>query len=92
MRAGGCGLAGVCLLRSKTDKKGKEETMETEIRNLKDELQVYRTEEIAEVLGLHSETIRRWIRDGRLKAKKVGGQYFIGRSDIAEFVSRPPAP
>jgi excisionase family DNA binding protein len=31
------------------------------------------------------ETVRRWIRSGRLKAAKVGTQHMIEESDLAEL-------
>ncbi len=32
-----------------------------------------------------AETVRRWIRSGRLKATKVGTQHMIEESDLAEL-------
>lgn len=63
--------------------------MEAEIKSIQDELQVYKTDEIAEALGLHNETIRRWIREGRIKAKKVGKYYFIRKAEITEKITSP---
>jgi excisionase family DNA binding protein len=40
----------------------------------------------AEELQLHPKTVLRFIRDGRLKASKVGKQYRIQRSDLRAFV------
>jgi excisionase family DNA binding protein len=34
------------------------------------------------------ETIRRWIRSGRLRAKKVGTQYAIEESDLDSALER----
>lgn len=48
----------------------------------------------AEMLHLHPKTVLRFIRDGRLKASKVGKQYRILRSDLRALVGaadRPPA-
>jgi len=38
--------------------------------------------EAARRLGRDPETIRRWIRSGRLKASKVGTQHVIEESDL----------
>ena len=31
------------------------------------------------------ETVRRWIRSGRLRATKIGAQHMIDEADLAEF-------
>jgi len=40
--------------------------------------------EAARRAGRHPETIRRWIREGRLRAHKVGTQHVIEADDLAE--------
>lgn len=40
----------------------------------------------AELLQLHPRTVLRFIRDGRLKASKVGKQYRILRTDLRALV------
>lgn len=40
----------------------------------------------AKMLHLHPKTVLRFIRDGRLKASKVGKQYRILRSDLRALV------
>ena len=35
-------------------------------------------------LGVSDETIRRWVRLGRLPARKLGVQYFILEKDVEE--------
>lgn len=47
-------------------------------------------EQAAERLGLHPKTVRRFIREGRLKATKIGKSYRILGSDLAEFAGTPP--
>ncbi|WP_020107734.1 helix-turn-helix domain-containing protein [Nocardia sp. 348MFTsu5.1] len=44
-------------------------------------------EEVADELGLHVRTIRAYIRDGRLRAARVGKQYRITRPDLEAFVT-----
>ena len=39
-------------------------------------------EQVAERLGLHVRTIRNYVRDGRLRAVRIGKQYRIARSDL----------
>ncbi len=40
-------------------------------------------EQVAELLGLHVRTVRNYVRDGRLKAVRIGKQYRITRTDLA---------
>ncbi len=39
----------------------------------------------AEILGVHYQTAYRWIREGVLKAEKVGTRYRVHKSDLAAF-------
>jgi excisionase family DNA binding protein len=41
--------------------------------------------EAAPILGVHPESVKRWIRYGELHAKKRGFVYFITRSDLDSF-------
>jgi excisionase family DNA binding protein len=52
----------------------------------------YSVEGIAERLGLHVRTVRGYIRDGRLKAVRIGKQYRIARADLDAFTGRPAEP
>ncbi|AXG80249.1 helix-turn-helix domain-containing protein [Streptomyces paludis] len=45
----------------------------------------YSADQVAELLGLHPKTVRTHIRNGRLKASRVGRQYRISHEDLAEF-------
>ena len=38
--------------------------------------------------GRHPETIRRWIREGKLRARKVGTQHVIEEEDLAALVDQ----
>ena len=41
-------------------------------------------------MGLHVRTVRNFVRDGRLKAVRVGKQYRIAAGDLAGLTGRPP--
>lgn len=41
--------------------------------------------EAARNLRVNEETIRRNVRSGRLKAEKIGNQWFIRKSDLSSF-------
>ncbi|RKR86763.1 excisionase family DNA binding protein [Micromonospora pisi] len=44
--------------------------------------EMYSVEQVAERLGLHVRTVRNYVRDGRLKAVRIGKQYRITREDL----------
>ena len=54
---------------------------------------IYTVSDVAERLKLHVKTVLAFIRDGRLKATRVGKQYRIARSDLDAFTGHtaPPA-
>jgi excisionase family DNA binding protein len=49
-------------------------------------------EQVAERLGLHVRTVRGYIRDGRLRAVRIGKQYRIAEADLAAFTGLPAPP
>ncbi|MFF2187370.1 helix-turn-helix domain-containing protein [Streptomyces sp. NPDC058155] len=55
------------------------------------ERELYSVGEVAERLGLHVRTVRNYVRDGRLKAVRIGKQYRISRADF-EALTGPPEP
>jgi excisionase family DNA binding protein len=52
--------------------------------------EVYTVEQFAERLKLHPKTVLRFIRDGRLRAVKLGKSYRILRSDFDAFAGVTP--
>src|SRR5262252_3233930 len=50
---------------------------------------LYTVEQVAELLGLHVRTVRNYVREGRLKAVRIGKQYRITREDLAYMTGRP---
>ena len=59
--------------------------------------ELYSVEQIADLLGLHVRTVRHYVRDGKLKATRIGKQYRIARADLEAFtgqsasaLERPP--
>lgn len=51
--------------------------------------ELYSVGEVAELLGLHVRTVRNYVRDGRLKAVRIGKQYRISREDFEALTSLP---
>jgi len=50
---------------------------------------LYTIERAATLLGLHVKTVRGYVRDGRLKATRIGKSYRIARTDLEEFAGGP---
>jgi excisionase family DNA binding protein len=48
--------------------------------------------DIASRLNLHVKTVRGYVRDGRLKAMRIGKTYRILRSDLEAFTGHPLPP
>jgi excisionase family DNA binding protein len=44
--------------------------------------ELYSVEQVADRLGLHVRTVRNYVRDGLLKAVRIGKQYRIAREDL----------
>src|SRR6476646_11467429 len=50
---------------------------------------LYSPEQVASLLGLHVRTVRNYVREGRLKAVRIGKQYRIAREDLEAITGRP---
>lgn len=49
-------------------------------------MQVYDLKEVVKLLGLNIQTIRQYIKEGKLKASKVGTHYMVTEEAIKEFL------
>ncbi|MFJ4670373.1 helix-turn-helix domain-containing protein [Kitasatospora purpeofusca] len=49
----------------------------------------FSVEQVAELLGLHVRTVRGYVRDGGLRATRIGKQYRIARRDFESFAGGP---
>lgn len=52
------------------------------------EEKIFTVDQAAEILGLHPKTVRRFIREGKFKATKVGKQWRILKDDLDIFLGR----
>jgi excisionase family DNA binding protein len=52
----------------------------------------YAIDEVAQHLKLHVKTVRQYVRDGRLKATRIGKQYRIATADLEAFTGRADLP
>ncbi len=55
---------------------------------MKNPLESYTVEEVAEALKLHPYTIRRLSREGKIPAFKFGGQWRFRKSEIEAWVMK----
>ena len=47
----------------------------------------YTIPEVAEIIGVHIQSVRRWIKQEKLKAVKVSRNFFINADDVKKMVS-----
>ena len=47
-------------------------------------MQVYNLKEVVKLLGLNIQTIRQYIKEGKLKASKIGTHYIVTEDAIKE--------
>ena len=46
-----------------------------------------KTGEVAALMGVRVDTVRRWLRAGNLKGVKIGKHYFISKEEIARLTA-----
>ena len=51
--------------------------------------QLYSVDQVAQLLGLHVRTVRNYVREGRLKAVRIGKQYRIAHDDLETLTGGP---
>lgn len=49
-------------------------------------MKLYDLDEVVELLGLNIQTIRIYIKEGKLKASKIGRKYVVTEEAIKEFL------
>lgn len=63
-----------------------EEMEEKERLTAKKKLDVYTLEELSEQLDMEKQTLRSYIKNGKLKASKIGNKYFVTGEDVIELM------
>ena len=53
---------------------------------------LFTVDQVAELLNLHVKTVRRYIHDGRLTARRIGKEYRIAKADLDTFAGGTVAP
>ena len=49
-------------------------------------MKIYDLKEVVKLLGLNIQTVRKFIKEGKLKASKVGTHYMVTEDAIKEFL------
>ena len=49
----------------------------------------YSTREVCEILGIANRTLRRWIKEGKVKAVNIGGRWRIPESEVKRLLGHP---
>lgn len=52
--------------------------------------QFYRVEEVARLVGVTDQTIRNWIREGKIKAQRFGRPHLIPVEEVARLLEKTP--
>ena len=53
----------------------------------KKKLDIYTLEELSEQLDMDKQTLRNYIKNGRLTASKIGNKYFVTSESVMEFMN-----
>ena len=75
-------------LKKRDYKHFKIKVMPTEIEGIK----FYRIPEVAEALGVTTETVRAWLKKGRLKGVRVGRPILITEKNLRDFLTGETTP
>ncbi|PKM47876.1 MAG: DNA-binding protein [Firmicutes bacterium HGW-Firmicutes-8] len=50
--------------------------------------QLFNIEEVAEILGVKAETVRTWLRSGKIKGTKLGKLWRVKESELQKFIKK----
>lgn len=45
------------------------------------------TSDVSKILGVSARTIRHYIEDGKLKARRIGGRYKVLENEVIQFLN-----
>jgi len=55
------------------------------------DMKLYDVEEVAEMLSVGEPTIRRYLRQGRLKGKKLAKRWYVSEESLKDYFLQPEA-
>jgi len=59
----------------------------TTIKLMGGEIELLKVEDLAKALNCNMETIRRYIRQGKIKAQKIGRRYYVSKDNLKTFAN-----
>ena len=59
----------------------------TTVKFFNGEIELLKAEDVAKVIGCNTETIRRYIRTGKIKAQKIGRRYYVSKDNFKAFAN-----
>lgn len=51
------------------------------------DIRLYTVEELSELLEVQETTIRKYLRDGRLRGRKLARRWYVSEDSLAEYFS-----
>ena len=61
--------------------------MQDERLTAKKKLDIYTLEELSEQLAMVKQTLRNYIKNGKLTASKIGNKYFVTSDSVMDFMN-----
>ena len=61
--------------------------MQAERLTAKKKLDIYTLEELSEQLAMDKQTLRNYIKNGKLTASKIGNKYFVTSDSVMDFMN-----
>ena len=61
--------------------------MQDERLTAKKKLDIYTLEELSEQLAMDKQTLRNYIKNGKLTASKIGNKYFVTNDSVMDFMN-----
>jgi excisionase family DNA binding protein len=55
-------------------------------KELDKELRIYEVEELADILKIAEVTVRRYVREGKIKGFKQGNRVFVTEDNVKEYL------
>lgn len=53
-----------------------------------EDVKLYIPEEVADLLGFKTRTIKEWLRTGKIPGIKIGNNWRVRQKDLAEFLEK----
>ena len=55
-------------------------------------MSIYTVEDLAETLSISTKTIKQYLREGRLRGRKIGKRWYIAGEAVQEYFRQAPSP